>query len=399
MAKIQLISNNFIEDPNNIKLSSFDTYNAFNSYNINIIDLTNKEFWDYDIFKNYYVNFSDLEPFIESILNTNNDTEFIFILPQNSSVTTKNNEIRQLSNDLEPVNFLLDYFFDSFIKIKYTKSITKITEKNFNADFYFKEDDGYDVIRRNENNDAIIIKKNNFIFTTLELKDSDSLEIFLREIHSSKREYEIPDWFSEIKILDDQEHMDLITEYKNEIKTLEVKIEESQEILNENNKFKSILYTNSKALANVVFEILEEILDCDLTDFVDVYDEDFYIEIDEHNFIGEIKGVNRNAKNQHLSQLNDHAEKKLDNFKENEMNKELKQILIINTFREMPPDERPEIEDETINKAENMYKSLIIKTEDLLKLFAQFRENKIKSEDIIELFENEIGLFDVNDLN
>ena len=56
-------------------------------------------------------------------------------------------------------------------------------------------------------------------------------------------------------------------------------------------------------------------------------------------------------------------------------------------------DERPEIEEETINKAKNMYGSLIIKTVDLLNLFEMFKKGFITSDEITERFKNDVGLF------
>ena len=66
---------------------------------------------------------------------------------------------------------------------------------------------------------------------------------------------------------------------------------------------KSVLYTNGDELVQVVFEILEELLGCDLSQFVDLKKEDFLFTIEDTTFIGEIKGVNSNVKNPNITQL------------------------------------------------------------------------------------------------
>ena len=51
--------------------------------------------------------------------------------------------------------------------------------------------------------------------------------------------------------------------------------------LEENAKYKSILYTNGNELVRVVFEILESILDYDLSSFEDILKEDFLINVSD----------------------------------------------------------------------------------------------------------------------
>ena len=62
-------------------------------------------------------------------------------------------------------------------------------------------------------------------------------------------------------------------------------------------------------------KMLEKMLNYNLSEFKDDYKEDFLIEFNDITFIGEIKGVNSNLKNKHLSQLDDHVSDREDYLK------------------------------------------------------------------------------------
>ena len=390
---IQFITENFKEDSHNIIVSTFNHHNAFNSFDFNVIDFNKKCLWDYDTVRNEYNADSFLNSLKDSVCEANDKTKFIFLIPQNLKIDVDIVNQDYLSNHRD----LVENYFHQVSAINFSlilgSNITEIEDNGVSADFYFKKSNFFEIIKTNSNGDATIIQKDNFILTTLHIIDLSSLNFLINEINTFNKKIEAPVWLDDFKFFRDRDQLNLIEIYENQIKNIDEKISVAKAILNENNKFKSVLYTNEDALVDVVFEILEELLDCDLSGFVDVYDEDFFIEKGDISFIGEIKGVGSNAKNQHLSQLNDHSEKKGDMLKKEGIVPNLKQILIINTFRNMPMDERPEIEEETINKAKNMYGSLIIKTVDLLNLFEMFKKGFITSDEITERFKNDVGLF------
>ena len=96
--------------------------------------------------------------------------------------------------------------------------------------------------------------------------------------------------------------------------------------LKENLRYKSILYSNGDDLVRVVFEILENILDCDLSKFEDIKKEDFLIKKDNYTFIGEIKGVTSNVKNEHISQVDVHYQKYMDKLNEEKIQERVKEL-------------------------------------------------------------------------
>lgn len=59
------------------------------------------------------------------------------------------------------------------------------------------------------------------------------------------------------------------------IRSEEAKIEAAKEILRENAKYKSILFTNGDELVSVVFSILQQLLNYDLSTFADKKKQDF----------------------------------------------------------------------------------------------------------------------------
>ena len=102
--------------------------------------------------------------------------------------------------------------------------------------------------------------------------------------------------------------------------------------------------------------------------------EDFLFEIDDNVFIGEIKGVRHNVKNENISQLDVHFQGYLDEHEEKDPNS-VKALLIMNHQNNKAPEEREPVKDTQINLAKRNG-SLIIETAVLLKLLEECRSGK-----------------------
>ena len=207
---------------------------------------------------------------------------------------------------------------------------------------------------------------------------------------------EIPEWLAELNYFDDSSQKTLITENEAKIVELDKQIDVSKEKIKENLKYKSILITNGSELVKVVFEMLEEMLDYSLANFVDENIEDFLIKKTDVTFIGEIKGVTSNVKSEHISQLDTHYHTYTDKLDEKKIIENVKAILIINPFRTKPLSEREEVHEKQINLAKRN-ESLIITTEIFLKLFELYVNGAINSESIMNIFKTKTGLLDVSD--
>lgn len=156
---------------------------------------------------------------------------------------------------------------------------------------------------------------------------------------------------------------------------------------------KSILYTNGDELVDVVFDILEEMIGCDLSEFVDEKKEDFLFTVNNYVFIGEIKGVNHNVKNENISQLELHYQGYIDEHEGVNVNT-IKALLIINHQRKKDLKEREKIKDTQVKLAERNG-SLIIETYTLLRLLEKYRKKLITRDTIIEMLMNNTGYLDI----
>ena len=148
-------------------------------------------------------------------------------------------------------------------------------------------------------------------------------------------------------------------------------------------------------MCRVVFDILEQILDYDLSEFEDEKREDFSIKKDGVTYIGEIKGITSNVKSENVAQVERHYQAYMDELQEKGLSENVKQLLIINPFRTKDIAIRDEVHEIQINLAKR-YGSLIITTETLLKMYELFLNNETTTEKILSVLSTETGLADIN---
>ena len=89
-------------------------------------------------------------------------------------------------------------------------------------------------------------------------------------------------------MFDDIQQLDLIRENREKIQMAEQEIDKAKKVMDQNNRYKSILYTTGDELVEVVLEILGQLLDYDFSQFEDKKNEDFLAEIGNDVFIGEM---------------------------------------------------------------------------------------------------------------
>lgn len=112
-------------------------------------------------------------------------------------------------------------------------------------------------------------------------------------------------------------------------------------------------------------------------------------------FIGEIKGVTSNIKNENISQLDVHYQGYMDKLESGGKFENVKALLIMDHQRTHKLDERQPVHINQINLA-NRNGSLIIETYTLLKLFEDFLSGIITKDNIVELFIKNEGLLKYN---
>ena len=359
--KIQIITKNvnFGGDIENHKISSFGDFDSFDAYDFNIIDLNHSEVMEFDESKREFSFEEDFRTINNNIGNMKTDNKIIFLSPQN--IRTRLLKSDWASSDVKIVikdktkllSLLISYFNLFDIDLVFDKDKTKIQGNFLFSDFCILEKGENDVITKNIHDKITTVRNNNKYFTVLQFDTTKDLIDYLIEINLINEQIQAPAWFNEIKLYDDEEQFHIINVENEKIENSKIKINQSKEILEKNNHYKSILYSNSDELVNVVFEILEEILDCDLSCFADERKEDFLIEFDDNKIIiGEIKGVSSNVRYDPIDQLERHYHTYLEEHAiESEM-ENIKQLLIINYERKKKPSERTEIHNNQLKIAE-----------------------------------------------
>lgn len=403
---IQYISVNSRVDRNEIFKGHNFTFNNFSmpfsldNFDINIIDLN--AIWHNSksekIFEIKIMN--DLKSLKEMISNSKK-SRFVLICPFNQEYNYINGiyhpESKVLKDIICEFSKIIEYLLpdDTKVNLIYERTSTLVNDKkNLMADFYFK--DSTEILTESSTNKVTTIKLNErFYITTLSFNFGyadckENVISFLKKIELIKNENPVPEWIYSLNLFNDIEQKEKIENQKNIISKAKLEIEKSQEILGENLYYKSILYSTGDKLVEVVFKILENILECNLSDFNDEKREDFLIKKSAVTFIGEIKGVNGSIKNANISQLDVHYNRYLDKLEEENIEENVKALLIINPNRNRPIEEREKIHQNQLELAERN-QSLIIQTYDLLKIFEAFKQNKISSEEIERIFINKIG--------
>ena len=377
----------------NITISNLENPISLDNFDINIINLSSESIW---ITKNPEMNTNiHMRDFknINRMIFDSYTSNIIIILPQNIQFSTDTKQIKpmKLQYVTDKIQENIKIIFPSLPTLGYEKNFKKINEKKFSADFYFKLC-GATLISSDKSKKALaIIQNERIISTTLKIETTEYLFDFLNEIDLIDTEIEIPEWFSDINMFDDLSQKKLIEKNKHEIKKLQIKNENAQNKLDENNEYKSILYKQSKPLEESVRKIIGELLEYDLSNFKDTGGEDFLIEFDDVTFIGEIKGVKKNITNEHLNKLDLHLTRRQKKVKD----ENLQPLFIANRFINRPPEKREPVNHDQIENATNKYKILIIDTYDLLKLFEKFKNGEMTSEKIKNKFNEEIGLFEL----
>lgn len=374
---------------------------SLDEYEIDVIDLSSSYIWRSDGKTESNVNVSkDLNSIVRMIKNSKT-AYVVIVLPQNENFYYYKYDRKYLYNtELKDMLYsvrteILSGLFETFngISLTYENTRSHVGSMIYEAAFYFE---GYAywenefVISSIRSQKPTVIQRNRTFMTTLKISDTKGLTNFLDGIGILEKKEVVPNWISEIKMFDDIEQETKISEWQNEVERIQDNIKCSQNKLADNMRMKSILYTSGDKLVEVVFDILEELMGCDLSGFVDDKKEDFLFEVGENVFIGEIKGVKHNVKNENISQLEVHFQGYLDEHEDKNPNS-VKALLIMNHQNNKAPEEREPVKDTQINLAKRNG-SLIIETTVLLNLLEEYRSGKKTREMVIDMIANNSGL-------
>lgn len=383
------------------KVNKIHDAQSLDEFDINIISLANKDMWKNE--KNGVTSIWDIADLVSlsTMIRNRTKTRIVILLPQNYTYyydyyrySTNNkgyNQSCELKNMILGMRKILEnlYVLIGSIGIFYENTITKIENDNLNAAFYFGVTENI-ILKSDKSNKPTAIRLGNVILSTLDLRNYDQIINFLKVIGLIHDELKVPEWVENMRMFDDDKQFDIIAENNQAITLANENISAAIERLNKNNEYKSILFTNGDELIKVVFEILEIMLGWDLSHFVDLKKEDFLFEMEDIVFIGEVKGVTSNVKNENVSQLEVHYQGYLEEHEEID-DKQVKALLIINHQRNKPLEQREPVHERQINLA-NKYESLIVETATLLRMFEKYLGGNLSREECLELLKTNKGI-------
>lgn len=385
--------------PDNIDATyaTFQRPYSLDSFDINILDFNDLRIWknDKDDLKSIILEKDIIN--LQKMISQANKTKMIILLPQdlNYSYSVYHGHFpktEELKNTLSTLSHVINLLTRLNLDIIYENTCTLINNSNHKAAFYFK-DTAYNIITSSNISNKTTTIKYKFIFLTfLEFKNYVELMFFLNEVGIIVEKNKIPDWVCSIKMFDDIQQLKVVDENLKIIQSLKDSIDDAQKKIEENNKYKSILYTNGNELVEVVFEILTEITGCNLNEFIDKKKEDFSFVVNGITCIGEIKGISSNVKSQNISQLEFHHQGFLDDNPEVE-DINIRQLLIINHQRNVPLEKRDPVDSKQIQLAQK-YGSLIVETRMLLKLLEDYRVGKLTQNKCFEILTKTTGILE-----
>ena len=379
---------------------------SFDDYNINIIDLQSEYLW-----RNGASDVNRIDEIgdflsLGTILYSTKSSKTIVIFPQNIvmkygySTYKKDYLHRRTLKDMLTtlMTIIMPYLLTKTIDkqvLSFEKCRNKLNGNEYNSDFHFRNVDKGMIKTTSECSEkTTTIQFADRIFITTINFLPNGIYDFLKEIKLIDTKEVYPAWLQKYSFFDDDDQKKKINDNMAIIDERNKENGIIQEKINENLNYKSILIETGENLANVIFVMLEKMLDYDLSNFVDIKKEDFSIQMKSGiTFIGEIKGVNSNVREANVSQVNLSASRYKDKLDDDGVSETVYPLLIINTFRSKDIEERKKdkVNDEVVECADK-YKILIITTETFLKLFEKFLKEEITTDEIISVFTDNTGL-------
>jgi len=394
---IQIVTHNKFEVSEDVRINTFKSFDSLSDYDVNVIDLRGTTVWrntsnNKDFRSEESINImDDIIALSKQIKNTN--SEVLVILPQELLYTwtygaeTKGKSLRNMISVVKTIICNLVGIEKDSYDLLNGKTSTTLGNHIYSCDYTFNVSSIFNKLTYSKSGTSATTIKHfnrNLYLTTLDFESTDKVKHFLTEVNLiDKRTESRPIWMEEILMFDDDVQHHTILNCRSEIEQKQNQILEAEKILFQNDRYKSILFTQSDSLVEIVFEILEIILGCKLKEFVDIKKEDFSFKINDEYFIGEIKGVNSNVQGRHLSQLENHYRGFLDD-NGTVQGTNVHALLIINHQKDKPLSERVQIHENQIKLAKRNG-SLIIETHQLLKMLERFKSGELSRDDCLKL--------------
>ena len=389
-----------------VDILNFDEYKSFDLYDINIINLASNDLWNSNSTSGDSLNDKTDLVTLKKAIETSRK-KVLICFPQNhqfkynfSIYSEKFMNSKQLkSMKIEVEKFISEYIYEPIPNFEYEKGKTKIEKEEFDSDFYFLNDEGIIMCEGSKKintlclEDKLFITSLNIFSTPADPQIEKRLNIILKKIGFLDNQEKAPKWIENIIFYDDEIYIKKLKECDEEIKKIEKIKGENIEKLNENSKYKSILYSTGQKLSNQINELLIEIFEID-EKFNDVYEEDFKFKYNDVTFIIETKGLNNEVSGQNISDAFNHLVIYEDELEKKGIIEETKCLFFVANERHKIPSERAKINERQITIA-SRNKTLIIETYTFYQIYESFKKGELKKEEIFEMFNNKTGILKI----
>lgn len=380
-------------DGKDVVINTFHDAQSLDDFEINVIDLQDDYLWKNIGNSNANINSENDLKSLGIMLSTCNCKNIVILFPQNLifeyyKAKGEYQHKLELKNMIFNMKDILSQLYKPISTLiwRYENTNTAVKDKMIKASFCFSGISQENILLASEKSRRpTVIKYMKAVISTLAIKGYVDMMSLLEEIGMLKKKTNIPEWMDGIKMFDDMKQLEEIQKNKDIIKESQDKIKTASKRIERNDRYKSVLYTSGDELVEVVFEIMQEMLGCDLHDFNDKKKEDFSFKREDIIYIGEIKGISSNVKSANITQLELHYRGFLDEQADIDENS-IRQLLIIAHQRGIALSERDPVDKKQIELAERNG-SLIIETYTLLKMFEKYQIQELTREQCFDLLD------------
>lgn len=384
--------------------STFLDYQTIDSFDANIIDLSDGNIWKTKVYTQETIDCIVTLTQLGTVVNNSKKNNIVILLPKD--ICFVYGPDYSYSTNLSKMIFSFKKIlvncglFNNDILIEYEKNETLLSDgSRIKSDFYFKCFVRYvsplTVAEYSEKATTIFDSHNRIIYSFLELTTTDLLLQLLTTLGIKDTSNNIPKWLCDMNILNDEIVKKEINDCEEQIEDASNKIKQNKLVLQDNNYYKEMLTQSGDELVERVYKTLEEILSVDLSSFVDVKEADFIFEKNNVTFIGEIKGINTNVKNENISQVEVHESIYLDHLEEQQLDvPTIKKILVVNHQRAKQLCDREPVNERQIKLAVQK-EVLIVETKTLIKLLEKHRLGELDDTSIANLLIKSTGLLSI----
>ncbi len=284
----------------------------------------------------------------------------------------QNTKLTEFSNKVK--NFI---YFTSYFKCRFIEPTITTSNKDNIIGGLIKSNNGYKIILPELVKESSYNKKQERAY----LDDVDFVLESIRDLDNTLNDKcEIPEWINKVVLSNEKEDNAEIKKIDFQIQKLLARKSRIQLILNDNYKFKKLLYSTGKELEEIVKNVFEE-LGFNLLQSRPNRS-DLNLKFNDNYFVCEVKGLTKSAGEKNSNQL---QKWETEFFEDYEIHP--KQVLIVNSFRNLPLSERVE------DTFPNQMLDYAIKKEQCLITTTQllcFYLNWLDNNDILENFIDKI---------